>query len=87
MKNLNVYGCGLHTDNCVVKTNADSEQYCIDKCRFNPVTPSESNYESFEMVTNRFREMNLLNIILKMKNKMVFLQNVLINVEKYKENN
>ena len=35
-ENLNPYGCGLHIDNCAVKTNSDSEQYCVDKCRFNP---------------------------------------------------
>lgn len=50
-ENLNQYGCGLHSDNCTIKTNSDREKYCVDKCRFNPVNPTEETYESYEMVT------------------------------------
>jgi hypothetical protein len=48
---LNEYGCGIHVANCIVKTDSDSNKYCVDKCRFNPVNPSKENYESYEMVT------------------------------------
>jgi hypothetical protein len=50
-ENLNEYGCGLHTDNCVIKNNQDGNKYCIDKCRFDPVNANENTFAGFQMVS------------------------------------
>lgn len=45
------YACNFHSADCVTKKINDVDK-CRDKCRFDPVNPSESTYQSFGMVVN-----------------------------------
>ena len=51
-ENLNTYGCGFHSADCAIKRDINNNEICKDKCRFDPVNPSETTYQSFGMVVN-----------------------------------